>query len=880
MMKSNELLKLRKKAEEFFQTNVVDKKFTSIDDLEKLLQELNIYHIELEVQNDELTATRDKLQISQKRYSDLYNNAPIIYLTLDEKLHIIEINKAGIDKFALDKKSLINKDFRKFVHPESQDEIYFLISNSKIDENQSIIIKLVDKNSIVFDAQVELSLDNNSDAIEYHCAIIDITKWKDKERELYLAKERFEFLESLPDPVIVHINGSTIYANKEAQNFFFLDKQTSVGANIIDYIADYHKQIVIDNMTNKMQGLPFQTNYEIDVINSKNEIRNVNVNITFVDHEGKSAEIIVIRDISKRKKDEKILKSYSAFRGVISAVRSIDIDSSEQDLIQTFVEAISKEYGINKLWFGFCKNNVIIPEYIIGEETSIFKNLTFSVKEDIDKKNCPAIISKTKLTDYYEINHKSTKSKSEDSILKSFLTFNSYGFPLNKHEDFNGIMVIYLSNNQYIDEDTLEKIAMLIKEFELIISIRRKREELQNELKLAKEKAEASNRAKTEFLSNMSHEIRSPLNPIVGFTNYLLNDHNLPSEVEEIVRMIQNSSKHLLKIINDILDMSKLEMGKIFLEESEFNFKDYLNKLVDGFTKRANSLKYSFTSYIDPNIPDTIIGDSFRLNQIISNIIDNAFKFSYKSDSEIKFKVENITNSTAHDRDQVILRFKIEDQGIGIAPDKIGKIFDMFSQGDSSFTKRHGGTGLGLTIAKELCELMDGKISVQSIESLGSIFEIKIPFRLSITQHEDKNTNLKKIKIMIAEDDPTNLFLLDNILSKNPKYSTKVAKTGQEALDLFTNEEFHIVLMDVKMPVMDGVQATRKIRDFEKKLNKPAIPIIGVTAHATMGSKEEFVRAGMDYVLHKPFVNSELMRLVENYSQFYISKIKMDGGEL
>ena len=380
-------------------------------------------------------------------------------------------------------------------------------------------------------------------------------------------------------------------------------------------------------------------------------------------------------------------------------------------------------------------------------------------------------------------------------------------------------------------------------------NLRRKQAEMQvmnKALKSAKESAEAATRSKSLFLANMSHEIRTPMNGIIGMTDILKHTY-LNNKQKEYLSIINLSANNLLTIINDILDFSKIEAGQIELETINFDLREQIDEIVQLLALKTKEKKLKLLSNIADDIPKIINGDTVRLKQIIINLVNNAIKFTEKGSIKIESKLqeENLKNIT--------ILFKIIDTGIGISDEGKKKLFKSFSQTDSSTTRKYGGTGLGLTISKKLSELMGGEIGVESEVNKGSIFWFTVVLNkyikdekiqeIEIKKEEkpkDIIINNKKLNILLAEDNPINQRVAVFNLKKLG-HKIDIAENGRVALEMFKNGNYDVILMDVQMPEMDGIEATIKIRIFEKEENKKAIPIIAMTANALKGDKEEFL---------------------------------------
>ncbi len=470
-----------------------------------------------------------------------------------------------------------------------------------------------------------------------------------------------------------------------------------------------------------------------------------------------------------------------------------------------------------------------------------------------------------------------TREEFEENGNKSIFVSNEEQEKFQKELEIKGNVVDYELKLIRKDNSTLDCIlsATLWKEFDKKVkgfqgiirdvTDRRRAEKLTQQKKIA----ERSALMKQQFLAKMSHEIRTPLNVVTGMT-FLLNETNLDSKQREYLSALKVSSEILLKIINDILDFSKIDSGKLELEEYPFSIFTMIDELLHTVKFKANQKKISLLKAIDINVPENLMGDSLRLNQILNNLLTNAIKYTEEGEVGIKVKLIEETE------DFVVLNFAVHDTGIGIPAEKHKTIFQSFSQASNDTTRLYGGTGLGLSIARELVMLHDSDIELDSEVGKGSVFKFEIKLRKNNATNKDNKIGLlsransdenEQIVLLLVEDHKLNQHVATDMLRKyDPNMLVDIADNGQIAVDRIKDNpnKYHIVLMDVSMPVMTGLEATSVIRN-ELGITKEQLPILAMTAHAFTDEAVKCFNAGMNDFISKPISPEILFEKIHLY---------------
>ncbi len=553
---------------------------------------------------------------------------------------------------------------------------------------------------------------------------------------------------------------------------------------------------------------------------------------------------------------EKLLGVYVVYleEGHTFAQWEVDFLSSFAQVLASVIEraqleeTLSKEKG--KLRFLFEESPVGFAlcdmEGVLVEVNQSFLDIVNYTEEEAKK-----------LT-YWELTPEEYAPQEEEQ-LKNLRETGSYGPYEKEYISKDGARVSVLLSGILLSEgDGKDYIWSVVEDIT-------KRKEHEETMRRARNEALAASRAKGDFLANMSHEIRTPMNGVLGMTDLLL-ETKLSEEQRDLAHTVHQSAESLLTIINDILDFSKIEAGKIELSPIDFSLPQYFHEIEKLHQIRMENKQLSFLVEADSDVPKNLIGDTGRLQQILVNLIGNAMKFT-PAGGEVVLRAQ----VEKQEADRVQLLFHVSDTGLGIPYEKQAKIFEAFSQADSSVTREYGGTGLGLSISSQLVHLMGGDIGLQSEPGKGSTFYFTAWFGLSkqlkeqepkgeaqsqdVVVHEHEN-----IHVLVAEDNAVNQKLVKRILEK-VGYEVTLAENGKEAVDIFSKNSFDIILMDMQMPLMSGEEATQCIREME---NGDKVPIVALTAHAMSGDREKYLAAGLDGYVSKPINKKELFSLISS----------------
>jgi len=564
----------------------------------------------------------------------------------------------------------------------------------------------------------------------------------------------------------------------------------------------------------------------------------------------------VFEDVSEQRMQERRLqRQLDAMRALnnIVAVAGLDPYESIRQALQVAVSHLHLEYGI------LSRTDIAANDYRIVVQTSPPDTLQDGQSFALGMTYC------SRTLDSNDVLAIPNAPESEFRLHPCFVNFNlaAYlGAPIRVNGNVFGTINFSSSHGRDHDFDLsdIEFIRLLARWAGTFME----RQQAQEELVAARNAAETASIAKSSFLANMSHEIRTPMNGVIGMTDLLLGSP-LTAEQQDYAETIRNSANGLLGLINDILDFSKVEAGKLQLEYGDFAPKTLLHDIVALLAHPAHLKEIHLEAQSADDMPAHLIGDSGRLRQILINLFGNALKFT-RHGGHVRIEMD----TTRLDNEQVQLKFCISDNGVGMTADVVSNLFSPFYQGDASTTRKYGGTGLGLSICKRLVELMGGTISVESTPDVGSTFRFELPCRIATAAANSQPAELEQplrdgLRILLVEDNKVNQKVAAALLKKLG-CEVSIAQHGEEALACAATDTFDAILMDCQMPVMDGFEATRRLRTGEAGEAAARLPIIAMTANAMQGDRELCLEAGMSDYLAKPVGRNELMAALAHWT--------------
>lgn len=799
-----------------------DEQKNELGRINKSLEETNQYLLASEEQSRTNLELIEQLQsyvtLQEERYRDLVENASDLIYELDENGCFSFANGVMLSVCGLQKEDLIGKPYWEFVDPEERERVIEFYRNQRKARNEHSYLQLkmaCGSHEVWIGQSVRMFF--REDGFVYKISAIsrDISNLKKAERLLEDSERKFRLLcEQAPVGIFqTDAHGKCTYVNKRWCEITGLSADQAFGDGWIDAIhsEDRHKIFSewMDAISDKKEFA-----FEFRFLNPERGIRWVNGSALEVAGERGQPNVFIgtVTDITQVREMHRKLCESEELYSVLT--------TNTKDLISLLTPSET-------------------PTRIFVSP-SCLDILGYPAHELIGKSPFDLILDED-------------QEKIRDLNRKLLQSGTPYSAELRvKRKDGRIIWIESIATPVFGQGGVIKGIQTSARDIG-------KRKEFETSLKEAKEKAEDATLAKSKFLSMMSHEIRTPMNGIIGLTNLLLNQSPREDQTEQL-NLLKFSGENLLTIINDILDFSKIEAGKISLESVEFNLQELMQNLANMLTPRCQEKSIGLQLRYDESLPRLFKGDPVRLAQVITNLAGNAIKFTEHGQVTIAVKSDGTAGS------KHLINFEIQDTGIGIASEKLETIFERFSQADDDTTRKFGGTGLGLSIARSLVDLMKGTLSVTSALNKGSVFTFTITMepgvRIATTPPSDEATSLPALEanILLVEDNLVNQVVARSFLRK---WGIRVdlATDGEQATTKILTKQYDLVLMDVQMPVMDGFEATQRIRSMDDPYFQ-RVPIIALTASVMLGMKEKIMEVGMDAFVGKPFDPDELYKTI------------------
>ncbi|MCA1743442.1 MAG: response regulator [Desulfovibrionales bacterium] len=856
---------LRDKAEEHLEHDLSEVDNLSKQEIKELVHDLRVHQIELEMQNEELRASQQELEIVKTRYFDLYDRAPVGYCTLDNKGLIIESNLALAELLKEPRQKLLKRPWASYVL-ESDHGINFKKIKDLYKSGQPQQFDLRLKTSSRDEVWVRIIAtvwEKQDDPAHIRMAVINITEQAIASKNL----KRFKLaLDSSSDSFfIIDLNTMRfVDVNQEACKSLGYTKEELLSMEA-HHIKTGMKKSDLTEIFDRI--IRDQTQETIETIHRRSDSQEfpVEIRLRGFEQNGQKLIIALARDISERKAaNENIMREAAINRSLAAIAR--ELTQPDKTMSEIADEVQKHAQSLTRSSFG----------YVSSIDPNTGDNVIHTFSAMMDKDKCQVKDSKVCFSpsegrysglwghclntlEPFFTNDPKAHSASE-GIPEGHVPIDRFlSIPAVYEGQLYGQISVANADRDYTTED-LKALGAMAHLFAMSVA----RWKGEQDLSRALQKAEQANKAKSAFLANMSHEIRTPMNGIIGMTNLLMNT-SLTHEQKEFAATISSSGRTLLSLINDILDISRIESGKLELENKNFEIQSIIEDTIRILKAQAENKGLKISWNVDPGMSNCIRGDWIRLQQILINLMGNSIKFT--ENGEINLNVQHEKEEHEQPPDLISLRFTVQDNGIGMPRDKIKKLFRPFYQLDSSITRKYGGTGLGLVICKRLVGLMNGDIGADSVEGKGSTFWFTAVFEkcnqeklvapgfksdLEALTDNKSITEISEKSILLVEDNVTNQMVARAILKKLGYQNIDSANNGLEALEMLDRNNYHLVLMDCQMPVLDGFETTRRIRENEQESQKSRMPVIAMTALAMKGDREKCIDAGMDDYLVKP----------------------------
>ncbi len=798
-----------------------------------------------------------EIKESEKRYRDLADLLPVVVFETDKDGRIIYANKMALKMFRYTREDMESGlKVEGMLVPEerlkARREIYYQIRSGT--PKKAVEFTGLRKDGTTFPVNFSVSpIIKEGEFRGIRGILNDLTEQKNIQEQLRRDKTYLESLiQGAPEAIMqTYKDGTIIRINKEFTRLFGYTQEEVQGLHVGNILYGDDEKV-------RQEGLKMIEKIAKGKAQNSDTVRyrkdGTPVPVSFLGSpiilDGKIIGVYSIyRNISDRKKNEKITET------ILNISTSALATQTQYEFFDVIRHELSSMINTRNLFIALYdkeKDTLQFPLHLDekdGVETFQEVSAKRTLSGYVIRQGKPVLLREdeiNRLEQQREFDLVGTPSKVW------------LGVPLVVDREIIGIISIQDYNNEQAFSLNDLKILRIISN-QIALAIKHK--QAQELLRIAKERAEENARFKEQFLSTMSHEIRTPLNAIIGMTRLLANTNPTPGQINYI-KALEVSGNNLLRLINDILDYSKLEAGKMVIEEIEFSPAEQIEALASSYRYIAEEKGLQFIVDLDEKTPPLVAGDPTRINQILTNLIGNALKFTIEG---------SVTLALHHKQDQgdhVLLEYIVADTGIGIPQDKLDSIFESFTQAEKATTRKFGGTGLGLSISRKLADLLDSKIMVKSEEGKGTSFSFVLSLKKikkSGNKHEKDGLEeiirtLKGKKVLIAEDNALNRIVALKSM-KEWGMIINQSENGEEALKKVMENDYDIILMDLQMPVMDGYEATRAIRKLPDK-KKNSIPVIALTASALMDIRSQAKEYEMDDILIKPFRPDDLARML------------------